>query len=235
MGISLVTGAVVGLLLRPNTTQHAATVISAMQAVVLAGTAAAFAARLFRTRLPAGLLICMVGTGSGLILATGGLLPPMQIAKMVLAAWMWCAFIFGLSAATDCAPAGQWQLPAIPATLSIILTLWPIMAAPLIGAVGGSPIGAPINWMLNLSPAIWLIHITQGFTGMNTIGWFHSHLLYRVVPLGQNVLMPKLLPWYLAAAALGAGGAGMIGTSAWRRRRQADTDPVRLASAQQCR
>lgn len=236
-GIGIVAAIAVGLMLRPHTAIHAeqAAVIGSMQFVLAAGAVSAVAARLSPPRICRPLIAALAATVCGLMAAVGGLLPAAEIVKIAAAACLWCTFIYGFSAVTDQPSSDDRRVPLLAVALCVILPLWPIAAAPLIGATANTDAAGPMNFMLGLSPSIWLIHITQHTTGMDTMGWFHSHLLYRIVPLGQNVLMPKVAHWYWPAAVLGVLGAGLAWLSAWRRRRIAQTSSDRLASAQQCR
>ncbi len=219
-GIGVTAVMAIGLVLRPHTPTHSAraAVIASMQMIVVSGVAGALVARLSPHQIYRLFIACLAAALCGLIAATGNLLPPAEIAQIAIASWLWCTLCHGLSAVTDQMSGHHRHVPLAAVTLCIVVPLWPIVAAPLIGAAGNSAAAIPLNVMLNLSPCIWLIHITQGTTGMNTIGWFHSHLLYRVVPLGQNVLMPKVMPWYWPAGALGVLGAGLAWLTAWRRK-----------------
>ena len=235
-GLGVMAGIAIGLILRPHSNGGTpAAAISAMQMVIASGAAGALAPRLAPDAPRRSLITCLATATCGLITAIGGVLPVSEIAQIAGATCLWCTFIYGFSAVTDHLSGDDRRIPLLAVALCVILPLWPIAAAPLIGATANTDAAGPMNFMLGLSPCIWLIHITQHTTGMDTMGWFHSHLLYRIVPLGQNVLMPKVAPWYWPAAVLGASGAGMMWLSARRRRRIAQTSSDRLASAQQCR
>ncbi|MGC8560771.1 MAG: hypothetical protein ACP5O1_08840 [Phycisphaerae bacterium] len=235
-GLGVMAGIAVGLILRPHSTGGTpAAAISAMQMVMASGTAGALAPRLAPDAPRRSLITCLAAATCGLIAAIGGLLPVGEIVRIAGVTCLWCTFIYGFSAVTDQPSGDDRRVPLLAVALGVILPLWPIVAAPLIGATANTVAAGPMNFILGLSPCIWLIHITQSTTGMNAIGWFHSHLLYRIVPLGQNVLMPKVVPWYWPAAVFGVSGAGLTWLSAWRRKRTAEARSDRLASAQQCR
>ena len=235
-GLGVMAGIAIGLILRSHSTGGTpAAAISAMQMVMASGAAGALAPRLAPDAPRRSLITCLAAATCGLIAAIGGLLPVSEIIQIAGATCLWCTFVYGLSAVTDHLSGDDRRVPLLAVAWCVILPLWPIVAAPLIGATANTFAAGALNFMLSLSPCIWLIHITQHTTGMDTMGWFHSHLLYRIVPLGQNVLMPKVVPWYWPAAALGVSGAGLAWLSAWRRKRTTDARSDRLASAQQCR
>jgi hypothetical protein len=236
-GIGIAAATAVGAMLRPHAMIHPerAAVIASMQIVIVAGAVCAVVARLSPPQISRPLIAVLAATACGLIAAVGGLLPAAEIAQITAAECLWCVFVYGFSAVIDHLSGDDRRVPLLAVAWCVILPLWPIVAAPLIGATANTVASGPMNFILGLSPCIWLVHITQGTTGMNTMGWFHSHLLYRIVPLGQNVLMPKVAPWYWPATVLGASGAGMMWLSAWRRKRTTDARSDRLASAQQCR
>jgi hypothetical protein len=235
-GLALALGAAAGLALRPygRGPLETTAVISAMQIIIISGVAWSFIGRMASKSIWSRPLLAMAASGCAVVASCWALLPVTDVTRLVVAAGLWAVFIVGLSVVTAGNRPDRRRLPAIALAVSIILPLWPIVAAPLIGAESHGAIEGVLNFILGLCPSIWIIHITQATTGMNTIGWFHSQLLYRVVPLGQNALIPKTIPWFEMAGGVGVLGLLFIYISAWRRRNAGTrrTDPPgRLASA----
>ncbi len=115
---------------------------------------------------------------------------------------------------------GSWSFGlTVPAgiTIASMLIFSPVLLTPLFLALQHSwphwPWLAEI--LVNISPAIWMINALATGIHYNWFIWFHAPMMYQHVVLGQNTLMPRLWPWWLACAA--AGVAGIIMAAAPRR------------------
>jgi|GEM_PF-5834295 hypothetical protein len=219
IGFAVATGAILGVALRPYGPESTARadVISAMQIITLLGIASTFISRIPQLPIWKRWCLPLVATLTGLIVACQGFLPPVDVALLLVAGALWNVFLLGLSAATAGTRDDSGRVPVAALAVGVVLPFWPIAAAPLINLASGGVLGAMLNLIFSLCPSIWIIHITERTTGMNALVWFHSHLLYRVVPLGQNVLMPQAIPWYWVAGSLGLLGSGLQSLAQWRR------------------
>ncbi len=233
IGLAAAVGVVVGLALRPygHGSAGKAAAIAAMQIITLSGAVSAVMSRIPSGTAAFRLGLAMVASSFGLFAGCWGILPLMDVVQLVVAAALWDIFLFGSGAATGSNRPDRTHLPVMTLMMGLILPLWPIVASPLIGVGSGGVTGDALNFVLGSCPSIWVIHITQSSTGMNLMGWFHSHLLYRVVPLGQNVLMRKTVPWYWMAGGLGLVGWGLNYLAVRRANRRQGVQTQRLASA----
>ncbi|NNM84828.1 MAG: hypothetical protein HKL96_03605 [Phycisphaerales bacterium] len=80
------------------------------------------------------------------------------------------------------------------------MTLEPIFAFP------GSTHPMVAQLLINTCPTLWLLGAAQSLTHFTWFDWFHSRLLYQWNVLGQNIPMPKLLPWLACCATAAALG-----------------------------
>ena len=233
IGLAAAIGVAVGLALRPygHSSDGKAAAISAMQIITIFGAASAFVSCIPRGTLAFRLGLGVAASSFGLVAVCWGILPPVDIVQLVVAAGLWDLFMFGSGAVSGGNRPDRRHLPIVALMVGLILPLWPIVASPLIRAGSGGVTGDILNLILGLCPSIWVVHITQSSTGMNLIGWFHSHLLYRVVPLGQNVLMPGMVRWYWMAGGLGLVGLGLNYLAVRRANRRNRVQTQRLASA----
>ena len=99
-------------------------------------------------------------------------------------------------------------------TATTILIFSPIVVTPLLAMLQHHGIDWP--WLnsiaMNISPAIWLVDALATGLHYNWFIWFHAPLMYQHVVLGQNILMPRLWPWWIPCMA--AVIAGVL-AAAW--------------------
>ena len=99
---------------------------------------------------------------------------------------------------------GNWIALAAFIVLTMLLGV-PMTLEPIF-AYQGSAHSMAAQLLINACPTIWLLGAAQSLTHFTWFDWFHSRLLYQWNVLGQNLPMPKLLPWLTCseiAASLG--------------------------------
>ncbi len=149
-----------------------------------------------------------------------GLIPAAVIVQTgaVFIAWgMFCAGLAKQLSAWDSGAA-----VALPITLAVMLLFSPLIATPLLVLLQHLKLHWP--WLaeltVNISPALWMINALATGMHYNWFTWFHAPTMYQHVVIGQNILMPKLCPWWIACTA--AGVAGVVLMAGRIRRRAPD-------------
>ncbi len=83
----------------------------------------------------------------------------------------------------------------------------PISAAPLLANLGRGPL---LTALVNSCPSLWLIGALRPEIPFDWLAWFHAHLIYGITPLGQNILMPPLVPWWVMCLIDVVAGVGPV-------------------------
>ena len=99
---------------------------------------------------------------------------------------------------------GNWIALATFIVLTILLGV-PMTLEPIF-AYQGRAHSMAAQLLINACPTIWLLRAAQSLTHFTWFDWFHSRLLYQWNVLGQNLPMPKLLPWLACCATAAALG-----------------------------
>ena len=132
----------------------------------------------------------------------------------------WGLFCAGLAKRLSVWGGGAAVTAAI--TLAVMLLFSPVIATPPLVLV--QHLKPHWSWLtditVNISPALWMINALSTGMHYNWFIWFHAPLMYQHVVVGQNILMPKLCPWWLACTA--AGVAGLLLMAGGSRRRSPD-------------
>lgn len=149
-----------------------------------------------------------------------GLIPAAVIAQTGAVFIAWGLLCAGLAKQISSWDPGAGVTLAI--TLAVLLFFSPVVATPLLVLLQHLKLHWP--WLadltVNVSPALWMINALATGMHYNWFIWFHAPVMYQHVVLGQNILMPKLCPWWLACTA--AGVSGLILMAGRSRRRAPD-------------
>ncbi len=106
---------------------------------------------------------------------------------------------------------GAAAATVLTAGLAAGLLSLPVSAAPLFNALAAQKSGPGTMVLVNACPALWLVDALRPDIHFDWVIWFHEHLLYRLTPLGQNILMPPLAPWWVMCLVASAIGIALIG------------------------
>ena len=181
---------------------------------------AATLCRDFRASFLAGMISAIAVLIPETVGCTAGLIPVAVIVQTGTVFIAWGLFCAGL--ARQLSVWGDGAAVTLAITLAAMLFFSPVIAAPLL--VLSQHLKPHWPWLaalaVNISPALWMINALATGMHYNWFIWFHAPVMYQHVVLGQNTLMPKLCPWWIACTA--AGVAGLILMLAGTNRRAPD-------------
>ena len=83
----------------------------------------------------------------------------------------------------------------------------PISAAPVLANLGRGPL---LTALVNSCPSLWLIGALRPEIRFDWLAWFHAPLIYGITPLGQNMLMPPLIHWWVMCLINVVAGLGLV-------------------------
>ena len=183
---------------------------------IMAGTLC----RGFRSCFLAGIISAVAVLIPEMLGCTAGLIPAAVLLQTGAVFITWGLFCAGLAKRLSAWSKGATVTLAI--TLAVMLLFSPVIVTPpLVLLQHLKPHG---SWLtditVNISPALWMINALSTGMHYNWFIWFHAPLMYQRVVIGQNILMPKLCPWWLACTA--AGVAGLVLMAGGIRRRAPD-------------
>ena len=178
---------------------------------IMAGTLC----RSFRSCFLAGIISAVAVLIPEMPACTAGLIPGAVMLPTGAVFITWGLFCAGLAKQLSVWGNGAAVTAAI--TLAVMLLFSPVIATPPLVLL--QHLKPHWSWLtditVNISPALWMINALSTGMHYNWFIWFHAPMMYQHVVLGQNTLMPRLWPWWLACAA--AGVAGIIMAAAPRR------------------
>ena len=183
---------------------------------IMAGTLC----RGFRSCFLAGIISALAVLISEMPGCAAGLIPAAVMLPTGAVFITWGLFCAGLAKQLSVWGGGPAVTAAI--TLAVMLLFSPVIATPPLVLVQHLQLHG--SWLtditVNISPALWMINALSTGMRYNWFIWFHAPLMYQHVVVGQNILMPKLCPWWLACTA--AGVAGLVLMAGRIRRRAPD-------------
>ena len=92
--------------------------------------------------------------------------------------------------------------------IAAFLIFLPIAAVPFFSVMAGRDSHWLFIGLVNSCPSIWLLHALPPQVHYDWVTWFHQHFMYRLTTLGQSVVMPRLMHWWMAD--LLAFGMGLL-------------------------
>lgn len=217
-----------GLILLPlirsagNDSAHQASAVAGWMLLLLlvqsvSAIIAATLCRSFRACFLAGMISAIAVLIPETVGCTAGLIPAAVIVQTGAVFIAWGLLCAGLARQLSAWDSGAAVTLAI--TLAVMLLFSPVIATPLLVLLQHLKLHWP--WLadttVNISPALWMINALATGMHYNWFIWFHAPVMYQYVVLGQNFLMPKLCPWWLACSAAGVAGLILMAGGSGRR------------------
>ncbi len=115
---------------------------------------------------------------------------------------------------------GAGATTAVAGAVIFIMLAMPLVAAPLLTVCNRADSGTGAAIIANLCPIFWILHAANPTLHYGWFSWLHTPLMYTASPLGQNMRMPRILPWWvLTLATLATAAVGSLPEYFVRRRR----------------